>query len=134
MAHFAELDSNNVVQRVIVVDNKDTKDANGVEKESIGVAFCEKLFGGTWKKTSYNGNIRGNFAGKGHTYFPDQDLFMPEKPYTSWNMATASATWVAPITEPTLTTEEANAGKWYTWDESAYQSDNTQGWVLNTPE
>ncbi len=57
MAHFAELDSNNVVLRVVVVDNKDTADANGVEKEHIGAAFCERLFGGTWKQTSYNGTM-----------------------------------------------------------------------------
>ena len=59
---------------------------------------------------------------------------MPPKPYTSWSMATAEATWVAPITQPTLTEEEINAGKYYSWDEDAYQADNTQGWVLNTLE
>ena len=71
MAHFAELDANNVVLRVIVVDNKDTSDVNGVEKEYIGAAFCEKLFGGTWKQTSYNGNFRKNYAGIGYTYYAD---------------------------------------------------------------
>jgi len=68
MAHFAELDSNNVVLRVIVVDNKDTADAHGVEKEHIGAAFCERVLGGTWKQTSYNGNMRGRYAGIGYTY------------------------------------------------------------------
>jgi hypothetical protein len=58
MAHFAELDANNVVLRVIVVGNSDTADASGVEKEYIGAAFCERLLGGTWKQTSYNANIR----------------------------------------------------------------------------
>ena len=52
MAHFAQLDENNVVTQVIVVDNKDTADASGVEKEHIGAAFCERLFGGEWKQTS----------------------------------------------------------------------------------
>lgn len=134
MAHFAELNNDNVVQRVIVINNKDTANANGVEKESIGVAYCEKLFGGNWKQTSYNGNTRGNFAGKGYTYFPDQDLFMPPKNYASWVMATAEATWKAPITEPTLTQEETDANKMYEWDEDVYQADTanpkTQGWVL----
>ena len=65
MAHFCELDSNNVVLRVIVVANSDTSDANGNEVESIGVAFCQKLFGGNWKQTSYHGNIRKNYAGIG---------------------------------------------------------------------
>ena len=81
MAHFAELDANNVVLRVIVVGNKDTSDANGVEKEHIGAAFCERLFGGTWKQTSYNGNIRKNYAGIGYTYNPSIDAFVPPKPY-----------------------------------------------------
>jgi len=134
MAHFAELDSNNIVLRVTVVENKDTADVNGVEKEYIGQAHLEKLLGGTWKQTSYNSNIRGNYAGKGYTYFTDQDLFMPPKPYTSWSMVTADATWTAPVTMPTLTEEEISAGKYYSWDEDAYQADNTQGWTLNTIE
>jgi len=76
MAHFAELDSNNVVLRVIVVDNKDTSDANGVEKEYIGAAFCERVLGGTWKQTSYNGNMRGRYAGIGYTYDAQLDEFV----------------------------------------------------------
>ena len=61
MAHFAQLDSNNVVTQVIVVGNDDTSDSNGVEVESIGVAFCQKLLGAdtNWKQTSYNGSMRG---------------------------------------------------------------------------
>ena len=133
MAHFAELNSANIVLRVCVVDNRDTADANGVEKEYIGQAFMESLLGGTWKQTSYNGNMRGNYAGEGFTYFAEQDLFMPPKPYTSWSMSTADATWVAPITVPTLTEEEVSAGKYYSWDEDEYQTDNTQGWVLISP-
>ena len=66
MAHFAKIESDVVVQ-VIVVDNKDTADTNGVEKEYIGAAFCERLLGGTWKQTSYNGNFRKNYAGLGYT-------------------------------------------------------------------
>jgi len=76
MAHFAELDSNNVVLRVIVVDNKDTADAYGVEKEYIGAAFCERVLGGTWKQTSYNGNMRGRYAGIGYTYNAELDEFV----------------------------------------------------------
>ena len=70
MAHFAQLDSNNVVTQVIVVGNDDTSDSNGTETESIGVAFCHKLLGAdtNWKQTSYNGNMRGNYAGIGYTY------------------------------------------------------------------
>jgi len=80
MAHFAELDENNVVLRVIVIADKDTADADGVEQESIGVTFCENLYGGTWKQTSYNNNIRGQFAGVGSIYDADTDVFIDPDP------------------------------------------------------
>ena len=115
MAHFAELDANNVVQRVIVVANKDTADANGNEVESIGVAFCQKLFGGTWVQTSYNGNKRKNYAGVGYTYDADIDAFVPPKPYASWVLNDA-AQWEAPVAIP-------DDGQMYSWDE------DSQSWV-----
>jgi len=60
MAHFAQLDSAGIVQQVIVVNNSETVDVNGVEQESIGIAFCQSLFGAEtlWKQTSYNANFR----------------------------------------------------------------------------
>lgn len=115
MAHFAKLDENNVVTEVIVVGNKDTSDANGVEKEYIGAAFCERLFGGTWKQTSYNGNIRKNYAGIGYTYQADIDAFVPPKPYASWTLD-ANAKWQPPVAMPT--------DGMYSWDEA------TQSWVV----
>ena len=144
MAHFAELDENNVVKRVIVVSNDDTSDNDGIESESIGVAFCQQLFGAdtNWKKTSYNHNMRGNYAGIGYTYMTNvatlgvgsTDVFIPQQPHASWTISTSAAQWEAPITQPTLTDEQVAARSYYTWDESAYQADNTTGWVLNTPE
>ena len=116
MAHFAELDGNNVVTRVIVVANKDTADANGNEAENIGVAFCQKLFGGNWKQTSYNGNIRKNYAGIGYVYDAVIDAFVPPKPFPSWVLNNETAQWVAPVPMPT-------DGKMYSWDEA------TQSWV-----
>ena len=116
MAHFAQLDSNNVVTQVIVVGNKDTADANGVEKVSIGVAFCERLFGGNWKQTSYNGSIRKNYAGIGYTYNVSLDAFVPPKPYASWVLNNDTAQWDAPTPMPT-------DGKKYSWDEA------TTSWV-----
>ena len=148
MAHFAQLDSNNVVTQVIVVSNDDTSDSNGVETESIGVAFCQKLLGAdtNWKQTSYNGNMRGNYAGIGYTYMSNvatlgvgsTDIFISQQPYASWTISTSAAQWEAPITQPTLTDEQVAAMSYYTWDESAYQADTsdpkTAGWVLTTPE
>ena len=116
MAHFAELDSNNVVLRVIVVGNKDTADANGVEKEHIGAAFCERLFGGNWKQTSYNGNKRKNYAGIGYKYHADIDAFVPPKPFASWVLNNDTAQWDAPVAMP-------QDGNRYTWNEE------TQSWV-----
>ena len=144
MAHFAQLDGNNVVTQVIVVGNDDTSDSNGVEVESIGVAFCQKLLGAetNWKQTSYNGNMRGNYAGIGYTYMSNvatlgvgsTDIFINQQPYASWTIDTTSPSWKAPITQPTLTDEEIAANKYYEWNESAYQGDNTKGWDLKTPE
>ena len=83
MAHFAELDTSKVVLRVIVVDNKDTSDANGVEKEYIGAAFCERVLGGTWKQTSYNGKFRGKFAGIGDIFDEENNVFVSPTAQTS---------------------------------------------------
>jgi len=116
MAHFAEIDENNVVQRVIVVANKDTSDANGNEVESIGIAFCQRLLGGNWKQTSYNGNLRKNYAGIGYTYNADIDAFVPPKPHPSWVLNNDTAQWEPPVSAPT-------DNKMYSWDEA------TQSWI-----
>lgn len=116
MAHFAKLDANNIVTEVVVVSNKDTSDAQGHEKESIGIAFCERLFGGTWKQTSYNGTFRKHYAGIGYTYDPVLDAFIPPKPYPSWVLNTQTCEWQAPVPYP-------QDGKMYVWDEA------TQSWV-----
>lgn len=125
MAHFAELDENNVVKRVIVVDNKDTSDANGNEIESIGVAFCQKLLGGNWKQTSYNGKVRKNYAGIGYTYRADIDAFVAPQPFPSW-VLDANAQWQAPVPMP----EDAGTGKppkMYSWDEASVSWVVTEG-------
>jgi hypothetical protein len=116
MAHFAELDGNNIVKRVIVVATRDNSDATGVEKESIGRAFCERLFGGTWVQTSYNGNMRKRYAGIGYTYNPALDAFIAPQPYPSWTLD-ANTDWQAPVPMPT-------DGQKYSWDEVA------QAWVV----
>ena len=147
MAHFAQLDGNNVVTQVIVVSNDDTSDSNGVEVESIGVAFCQKLLGAetNWKQTSYNGNMRGNYAGIGYTYMSNvatlgvgsTDIFISQKPYDSWTVGVSTAAWYPPANPgnaPALTDEEVAANKYYVWNESNYKSDPATAWVLTTPE
>lgn len=118
MSHFAELDQNNIVLRVIVVDTKDNSTADGVEKESIGQAFCERLFGGRWVQTSYNGNIRKRYAGAGYTYDEALDAFITPKPYPSWVLSPSTVDWEAPVSYP-------NDGQNYVWDET------TKSWVLS---
>ena len=116
MAYFAKLDENNVVTQVIAIANSETADANGVEKEYIGAAFCERLFGGTWKQTSYNNNIRKNYAGIGFTYHEDIDAFVPPKPFASWVLNQETAKWEAPVAMP-------DDGKKYEWNE------DSQSWI-----
>ena len=143
MAHFAKLDANNVVEQVIVVGNDDIKDNTGTEIESIGVAFCQKLMGGStnWKQTSYNDNMRGNYAGIGMTYMTgvatlgvgSTDIFISQKPYESWSVGVNTARWYPPTPPgdaPALTTSERDAGKYYVWNESNYNSNPATAWVL----
>ena len=109
MAHFAQLDENNVVTQVIVVHNNELMD-NGQESEAKGIAFCQSLFGGTWKQTSYNGNIRKNYAGIGYTYDSGRDAFIPPKPFNSWLLNETTCLWEAPVVMP-------EDGQSYYWDE-----------------
>ena len=147
MAHFAQLDGDNIVTQVIVVSNDDTSDSGGVETESIGVAFCQKLLGAStnWKQTSYNGNMRGNYAGIGYTYMSNvatlgvgsTDIFISPKPYGSWTVGVGTATWYPPANPgdaPALTSDEQAANKYYVWNESNYQANPATAWVLTTPE
>jgi hypothetical protein len=76
MAHFAELDENNSVLRVVVVSNDLILDDNSVEQENIGIGYLRALLGGVWKQTSYNGNFRSKYAGIGDTYDADLDEFV----------------------------------------------------------
>jgi hypothetical protein len=147
MAHFAQLDGNNLVTQVIVVSNDDTSDSGGVETESIGVAFCQKLLGAStnWKQTSYNSTIRGNYAGIGYTYMSNvatlgvgsTDIFISPQPYASWTVGVGTATWYPPANPgdaPALTDDEKAANKYYVWNESNYAADPATAWVLTTPE
>ena len=129
MAHFAELDQNNVVLRVVVIDNRELTDPSGQENEELGIAFCKKTFGlGTnWKQTSYNGSFRGFYAGIGYTYREDLDAFIGISPHPSWILDTETLRWKAPIPEPSLTPEQIEQGCYYEWNEQ------DQSWVLITP-
>jgi hypothetical protein len=136
MAHFCQLDENNVVTQVIVVSNDDIKDNTGTEVESIGVAFCQKLLGAdtNWKQTSYNNNFRVRYAGIDYSFSEELNAFIPPQPFVSWELQEETADWQSPLgAAPELTEEEIASRSFYRWDEEAYQADNTTGWVLETP-
>ena len=117
MAHFAKIESNLVTQ-IIVVDNSDILDASNNESEVLGVKICQDLLGGTWVQTSYNGNIRKNYAGIGYTYDTSRDAFIEPTPYSSWVLNETTCRYEAPIAYP-------SDGKHYGWNEA------TTSWVEN---
>ena len=88
MAHFAEIDSNNVVTRVLVFNDTYTD------------SDCSSLLGGDWVQTSYNNNIRKNYAGINYTYDLSLDAFISPKPYSSWLLDTETCRWESPIEKP----------------------------------
>jgi len=112
MAHFAEINDQNIVQRIIVVHNNELLNSDGVEQESLGISFCQSLFGGNWKQTSFNANIRKNFAGIGFSYDSARDAFISPKPFNSWSLDEETCQWQAPIEMP-------NDGNVYIWNEEA---------------
>lgn len=105
MAHWAEINKSNIVTRVVVTDNNDP---NGDE----GYSWLISNLGGKWIQTSYNGNIRKNFAGVGYKYDKTRDAFIAPQPYVSWILNEDSCKWEPPIEYP-------NDGKPYNWDEDS---------------
>jgi hypothetical protein len=99
MSHWAQIDENNIVTQVLVGHNYGDE----------GEAFFNAL-GGTWVKTSYNNNIRKNYAGIGYTYDADRDAFIGPKPYNSWLLDEDTCRWQAPVPYPT-------DDLMYIWDE-----------------
>ena len=122
MAHFAELDENNVVKQVIVVHNNELLDENGNESEAKGIVFCQSLFGGNWVQTSYNRSFRKNFAGIGFIYDPIRNAFYSPQPYPSWTLDEDTCVWQPPIAAPVNPYMPDQEEYWlqpnYYWDEA----------------
>ena len=161
MAHFAKLGVNGKVIAVHGLDNDKLLNADGVEDETVGQQELQRIHGwpaAMWIMTSYNtrggkhyttstdgeGNtvqtesadqskaLRGNYAGIGYTWDEDNEIFWPKQPHASWSKNTTTASWDAPITYPSVTSEgegEALVSYFISWDETLYQSDNTKGWT-----
>jgi hypothetical protein len=109
MAHFAELDADNIVVRVLVVPNEQENRGHDYLATDLGL-------GGTWVQTSYNATIRKNYAGIGYTFDSGRDAFIPPKPFASWTLNEDTCNWEAPVAYP-------DDEKMYTWDEA------TTSWV-----
>ena len=116
MAHFARIDKNNIVQKVIVVDNRELLNESGNEEEDFGIVFLNNLFGAgfTWVQTSYNGNFRKNYAGVGYTYDKTRDAFIEPKPFDSWTLNEDTCKWEPPVSKPD--------------DKQCHWNENTKAW------
>jgi len=131
MAHFAKIGKGNKVEQVVVVSN------DVATTEQAGIDFLNNLYHSrdVWKQTSYNRNIRKNYAAVGYTYDPTRDAFIPPSPYNSWVINETTCLWEAPIPKPNEDTDEIR----YEWDEDnrAWQQKNytynaeTEKWDLN---
>ena len=107
MAHFAKLGTGNIIERVEVVSN------DIATTEQAGVEFLQNLYKdrAVWKQTSYNANIRKNFAGVGFKYDQTRDAFIPPKPFPSWTLNETTCLWESPVAYPT-------DGQIYKWNET----------------
>jgi hypothetical protein len=132
MAHFAELDSNNIVLRVVVACNQDITNNGGEQSEQAAKHFetiCPfsepNIFvkGVKWVQTSYNNNFRKNYAGIGYTYDKTRDAFIAPKPFNSWILNEDTCRWEAPVTYPTVLTYGNNVSYSIYWD------DDAQRWI-----
>lgn len=115
MAYFAELDNNNIVLRVLAVNNNELLDENGIEQEQKGINYFQSLLGGNWVQTSFTERIRKSFAGIGSFYDAKKNVFYPPKYYPSWVFNEVDWCWEAPVSKPT----EGN----YVWNEEE------QNWI-----
>jgi len=126
MAHFAQIDSNNLVTQVIVVADSDAPN------EAAGIAFCKALLGSdtNWVQTSYNDNIRHRYAGAGMKYDSTNDVFYDQQPYASWTLNTSTWEWEPPVAVPSDSgyddDDDPTILVSYTWDES------TTSWANRT--
>jgi hypothetical protein len=112
MSHWAEIDENNTVIRVLVCDNNDPNNDEGYQ-------WLMDNFGGKWIKTSYNNNIRKNYAGIGFTYDEERDAFIKPKPFDKWILNEETCQWEAPIPYPT-------DGLIYVWNDNRTEWEEQQ--------
>lgn len=126
MGHFARIEDGKVTQ-VIVINNETLGYLDFPESEQIGQDFISSMgVDGNWKQTSYNGNFRANYAGTGHSYDEENDVFIPIQPFKSWLLNEEDYQWYPPIPMPII--EDNSDQRYYLWDESMVN------WKLIIPE
>ena len=126
MAHFAKLGVGNIIEKVSVVSN------DIATTEQAGVDFINNLYNtrDVWKQTSYNGNIRKNFAGIDYTYDQTRDAFIGPKPFNSWILNEDTCLWEAPISYPNTFTKSLTNSEGDTIPDKYYWHEQTQTWIL----
>ena len=126
MAHFAKLGAGNIVERVEVVSN------DVATTEQAGVEFLQSLYGTdtVWKQTSYNNNIRKNFAGIGYTYDENKDAFISPRPFKGWNLNEETCKWEAPIAYPNTFTQNLTDENGEPMADIYYWNENKLKWEL----
>ena len=157
MAHFAKIGLNNKVIQVVVVNDSDCLNADGIEDETVGQIFLERSSNWPaqlWVQASYNTKngqywvttnesttlaedqskaFRGNFPSPGYMWDEDSNTFWPPKPNASWVKNHTTKEWDAPISHPLVINEgsgESLVSYDIYWDEDAYQANNTKGWKM----
>jgi len=126
MAHFAEVDQNDKVLRVVVVDDDVLRDADGRHNELLGQTYLRKIFKNensenkTWYQTSYNGTLRVRFAGVGYTYNKELDAFLTPRPFESWLLNETTYSWEPPVDMP-------DNGNRYVWNEVIMEWQQPEG-------
>ena len=133
MAHFAELDENDIILNVLVVTNGDMLDAAGEESEEVGRTFLQNWLGEDkiYVQTSYNNNFRGKIAVPGGKYDRIKDIFIGPAPFPSWTTLDENLNWQAPLPIPPeiAVIEGSTEYTRYWWDEE------NQSWIPpNEPE
>jgi len=145
MAHFAKISETNEVLQVLTCDDGDMLNADGVEDESVGQQYLERHNNWPaqmWIQTSYNTSggthnsgdnskaLRGNYAGIGDTWDPDNNLFYPKKPYPSWVLNTTTASWHSPSGDAPALTDEQKAQN----NSRSEENSPTHSWVYQWNE
>lgn len=119
MAHYAKVNSDNIVEAVVVISDAD-------EESGRGLDICKQIDSDEnikWIQGSYNARIRNKMPGAGDVYDEDKDIFISPKPHPSWILDESTNLWNAPIPHPETGSRPC------LWDEDLHQSDKTKGWV-----